>query len=62
MTLYASVLISADAPLSMFSARGSPDLPTCRNVGWQVHARAGLHVSATAATAELGSVLEFSLA
>ena len=30
--------------------------------GWQVHARAGLQVSATAATAELGSVLEFSLA
>jgi uncharacterized protein (UPF0548 family) len=30
-------------------------------VGWQVHARAGLHVSASATTAELGSVLELSL-
>ncbi len=29
--------------------------------GWQVHARAGLHVSASAATAELGSVLHLSL-
>ena len=29
--------------------------------GWQVHARAGLHVSASAAAAELGSVLQLSL-
>jgi uncharacterized protein (UPF0548 family) len=28
---------------------------------WQVHVRAGLHVSASAATAELGSVLQLSL-
>lgn len=30
--------------------------------GWQAHARAGLHVSAAAATPELGSMLELSLA